>query len=276
MLQRLVLIGALILFMFLTGSVVEHTSAILNLKSGVLVLGGTLISIFLAFPIRTIMDVISGLVVAFRHKETDYQDLVRQMEMLAWLGRFKGNRALEEEGNKAENPFLRKGIELVVDGYDRFEIRNIMEKEYELYFSRKESQVSILNTLAKLSPVFGFLGTIIGLINVLANMSQPTEIGKGMAVALLTTFYGLLFSNFLFLPLCKKLSAHIKEEATLLNLILEGVMDISDNKNSKAVSYRLQSYLSVDGLNRADALEPAPNVKRPISQISLWKLITGR
>ena len=100
-----------------------------------------------------------------------------------------------------------------------------------------------MSTLQKLAPVIGFVGTIIGLIDVLGNMGATSEMGRGMAVALHTTLYGLLFANFLFLPLHKKLSEHIKEEAMLLNVILEGVLDIAKEKNSKAVAHRLQSYL---------------------------------
>ena len=159
------------------------------------------------------------------------------------------------------NIFLRKGVELVADGYDRFDIRNIMERDYELYFSQKESQINILNTLAKLAPVFGFVGTIIGLINVLSEMGNPEHIGKGMALALLTTFYGLLFANFLFLPLAKKLSEHIKAEATALNVILDGIMDIADLKNSRSISHRLTSYLDVEKISQINSEPRVPLAK---------------
>jgi len=164
------------------------------------------------------------------------------------------NKELEEDGKRTDNPFLRRGIELVVDDYDRYEISNIMEKDYELYFSNKASQVHILHTLAKLAPAFGFIGTIIGLISVLNNMGAPAEIGKGMSLALLTTLYGSLISNFLFLPLAKKLSEHTKAEISQLNIIMEGVMDIADKRNPKAISHRLQGYLGVHDLTRADGL----------------------
>ena len=171
---------------------------------------------------------------------------------------------------------MRKGIELVVDGYDRYEIRTIMEKEYDLYFSRRESQGNVLNTLAKLAPVFGFVGTIIGLINVLANMGEPAEIGKGMALALLTTFYGLLFANFLFLPLSKKLSEHTKNEATLLNVIMEGIVDISEEKNSKSISHRLQSYLAMNHLVRADGVAPSLSEEEVSTHLPLQRFIARK
>ena len=130
-----------------------------------------------------------------------------------------------------------------------------MEKEYELYFSRKESLVNILDTLQKLAPAVGFVGTIMGLIDVLNNIGAPLEMGRGMAIALLTTLYGLLFANFLFLPLSKKFSEHIRAESMLLYVILEGVLDISKDKNSKAVAYRLQSYIRNHHGTNEDVME---------------------
>jgi chemotaxis protein MotA len=145
-----------------------------------------------------------------------------------------------------------------------------MEKDYELYFSRKESQVNVLNTLAKLAPVFGFVGTIIGLINVLNHVEDPAQIAKGMALALLTTLYGILLANFLFYPLSKKLSEYTKAETTVLNLILEGIMDIAEQKTSASISHRLNSYLGVNHLSHMNKErehayqgQPAPQMQLP-------------
>ncbi len=263
MIQKLiVLIGAMFLLL-ISGNVIGDTSVIVNLKSALLVIGGPMMSTFLAFPMKTIKGLFRSLLAAFREEEADQEALVRQVEDLARVWRQQGIKSLEEEGKKVRNPFLSKGIELVTDGYDRFEIRNIMEKEYELYLSRKESQVSVLNTLAKLAPVFGFVGTIIGLIDVLGNIGEPAQIGKGMALALLTTFYGLLFANFLFMPLSRKLTESIKYETTLLHVILEGVLDIADQKNAKSISYRLNSYLNVGGMHSVNAPREKEEPKRP-------------
>jgi chemotaxis protein MotA len=253
MVQKAILVGGVMFFLFASGKIIGETSAIINLKSGLLILGGTVMSAFLAFPMRTIKDLVKNLQVLLKNEETDHEGIVKQITDLARVGRIHGTRALETQGKKVKDPFVRKGIELIVDGYDRFEIHNIMEKEYELHFSRKESQITMLNTLAKIAPVLGFLGTIIGLIDVLSNMGEVGEIGKGMALALLTTFYGLLFSNFVFLPLAKRCSEVNKTEASLLSIILEGIMDICEQKNSHAISYRLESYLGLgESANRGD------------------------
>ena len=250
MLKKLLLPIGLLLFIIMSESVIDGTSIIMNLKSALLVTVGTLLSALIAFPLKTFKDLFKSLMAVHLRQETDNESLIKELEKLALIWRRHGLVALEHARTGIENVFLQKGIELVVDGYDRYEIRNIMEKDYELYFSRKESQVNILNTLAKLAPVFGFVGTILGLINVLNSMQDPTMIGKGMALALLTTLYGILLANFLFFPLAKKLSEYTKAETTVLNIILEGIMDIAEQKTSKSISHRLNSYLDVNRLSR--------------------------
>jgi chemotaxis protein MotA len=266
-LQKLILLIGIVLFMILSGNAIENTSIMLNLKSALLVMAGSLLSAFIAFPMKTFRDLFKSLLAVYKKEETDNEPLVQEMVKLAVLWRRHGIIALENAKNRVDNVFLNKGVELVVDGYNRYDIRNIMEKDYELYFSRKESQVNILNTLAKLAPVFGFVGTIIGLINVLNSVEDPAQIGKGMALALLTTLYGILLANFLFFPLAKKLSEHTKAEATVLNIILEGVMDIADQKTSKSISHRLNSYLDINHLSHMKKERDYVHRGRPTPQM---------
>jgi chemotaxis protein MotA len=240
------------------------------------VLGGTLIIGFLAFPMKSYKDLFKTLYTLFRQGEPDYRGLAKQIERLSRLNRLYGKLALEKEARNIKNPFLRKGIELIVDKYDHYDIIKIMEKEYELYFAHKESMVNILNTLQKLSPAIGFVGTIIGLIDVLGHIGSPEEMGRGMAVALHTTLYGLLFANFLFLPLYKKLSENLKAQASLLNVILEGVLDVSKERNSKAVGHRLQSYIENYYGIQEDKLKSSSSSGWSILTDPLQKLIAGK
>ncbi|RZB37316.1 MAG: chemotaxis protein MotA [Desulfobacteraceae bacterium Eth-SRB2] len=250
MIQKMILTAGIILFLCFAVTIIGETSMILNFKSGLLVFGGTWIIGFLSFPHKIHRDLFKTLYAMFRNPETNYQNLIEQIVRLSRIKRIYGKFVLEKESNNIENLFLRKGIELVVDGYDPYEIHKIMEKEYELYFSRKESLINMMDTFQKLAPAIGFVGTIMGLIDVLGNIGSPLEMGRGMAIALLTTLYGLLFANFFFLPLSKKLSEHIKAESILLYIILEGVLDISRDKNSTGVAYRLQSYIrNYQGVN---------------------------
>jgi chemotaxis protein MotA len=243
MIRKMIPAAGIIFFLGLSTKIVGETSMMLNFKSGIMVLGGTLVIGFLSFPMKSYRDLFKTLFVIFRRNEMDYRILIKDIARLSRVNRLYGDLVLEKEARRTKNVFLRKGIDLIVDGYESFEIHNIMEKEYEIYFSRKESLVNILNTLQKLAPVIGFLGTIIGLISVLNHLGSPADMGKGMAIALLTTLYGLLIANFLFLPLHKKLTEHLKMESALLYVIIEGVLDISQGKNSRAIAYHLQSYI---------------------------------
>jgi len=272
----MILAAGITIFLCLSITIIGETSIILNLKSGLLVLGGTLGIGFLSFPIKSHRDLFKTLHAIFRCQETNYQDLIKHIARLSRINRLYGNLVLEKESDTIENLFLRKGVELVVDGYDPYEIHKIMDKECELYFSRKESLINIMDTFQKLAPAVGFVGTIMGLIDVLGNIGDPLEMGKGMAIALLTTLYGLLFANFLFLPLSKKLTEHIKAESMVLYIILEGVIDISNDKNSKAVAYRLNSYIKNYNGTHEDVLEGMDHTKQQASLTPLKKLITRK
>ena len=272
----MILAAGITIFLCLSITIIGETSIILNLKSGLLVLGGTLGIGFLSFPIKSHRDLFKTLHAIFRCQETNYQDLIKHIARLSRINRLYGNLVLEKESDTIKNLFLRKGVELVVDGYDPYEIHKIMDKECELYFSRKESLINIMDTFQKLAPAVGFVGTIMGLIDVLGNIGDPLEMGKGMAIALLTTLYGLLFANFLFLPLSKKLTEHIKAESMVLYIILEGVIDISNDKNSKAVAYRLNSYIKNYNGTHEDVLEGMDHTKQQASLTPLKKLITRK
>ena len=276
MIQKMILAAGISIFLCLSITIIGETSIILNLKSGLMVLGGTLAIGLLSFPIKSHRDLFKTLHTIFRSKETNYQDLIKHIARLSRINRLYGNLVLEKESDMIENFFLRKGVELVVDGYDPYEIHKIMDKEFELYFSRKESLINIMDTFQKLAPAIGFVGTIMGLIDVLGNIGDPLEMGKGMAIALLTTLYGLLFANFLFLPLSKKLTEHIKSESMLLYIILEGVVDISNDKNSKSVAYRLESYIKNYNGVHEDVLEYTDHTKQQTSLTPLQKLITRK
>ncbi len=245
MIQTCILFVGAIIFLFFTGSAVGTISDIVNLKSGMLVLGGTLMCAFLAYPLRTFKELAGSLLELFRKEENEAPDTLSQIETIAHIRWLYGVRDMEDEAKRARHPFIRKGISLVADDYDRFEIYNILEKDLELFHAKRTSQINILETMGKMAPAFGFIGTIIGLINVLGNMESPIEIGKGMSIALLTTLYGSLIANFIFLPLAKKLAEHTKSQALEYSMITEGIMDIYDKKNPKAILHRLKSYSGI-------------------------------
>jgi chemotaxis protein MotA len=276
MIRKMIPLAGILFFMGLSTSIIGETSIELHIKSVVLVLAGTVVIGFLSFPMKRYRELFKTLMVVLRGRETDYPKLIKDIARLSRINRLYGHLALEKEARGINNFFLRKGIDLIVDGYDAYDISQIMEKECELYFSRKESLVNILSTQQKLAPVIGFLGTIIGLISVLNHLESPANMGQGMAVALLTTLYGLLIANFLFLPLHKKLSEHLRTESSLCYVILEGVMDISNDKNSRAIAYHLQSYVENYQDLQNDLFESRTRARWRVASNPLEKLTTKR
>jgi len=276
MVQKIILTAGVSGILLMSGSIFGNVSIATALNSCLIVLGGSLVSVFLAYPARTFRELIKSLYVMAKFGEPDGRVLIESIERLARIRRIHGAKALEKEENSLSNRFLRKGIQMIVDGYDRYTIQNAMEKECDLYLSRRESQHGILNTMVKISPVFGFIGTIIGLTGVLNHMGNPEEIGRGMAIALMTTLYGLLFANMVFLPFARKFSEHTRSEALLLNVILEGVMNICDGKNSLYISHSLESFMDMEGMLDANAgrTEGKDFMRRAVSFIS--GLITGK
>lgn len=272
MIQKFVILAGMIVFVLFSKSIVGDLSLAMNIQSGGLVLGGALIAVFLSFPLKTFRGLWRSLRTACRHREPDLAELISQAKSLARIRRRYGPRDLSSAAARVENPFLRKGIELVLDDYDRFEIHAIMEKEYELYLSRKEAEIGILNTLARLAPAFGFVGTIIGLISVLNHMGNPGEIGHGMSLALLTTFYGLVFSNLVFQPLAGKLTERLRDDAVQHSIVMEAVLDIADAKNPLALSHRLNAYIHLGGEENRNHM----TTTRPRRQRPLLKRITAK
>jgi chemotaxis protein MotA len=276
MIRKLIPLAGILFFMGMSTSIIGKTSIVLHIKSGVLVLGGTVVIGFLSFPMKRYRELFKTMMVVLRGRETDYRKLIKDIARLSRINRLYGHLALEKEARSINNFFLRKGIDLIVDGYDSHDMYQIMEKECEIYFARKESLVNILSTQQKLAPVIGFLGTIIGLISVLNHLESPANMGQGMAIALLTTLYGLLIANFLFLPLHKKLSEHLRTESSLCYVILEGVMDISNDKNSRAIAYHLQSYVDNYQDLQNDLFESRTHARWRVASNPLEKLTTKR
>ncbi|MCP4722128.1 MAG: flagellar motor component [Desulfobacteraceae bacterium] len=240
MIQKILPVFGILIFVILSGTVSELSSISANIRSNMIVLSGTIVCCMISYPTQLFSDLFLSIGQAFSKEKKDVNELINQIEALSHIRRSKGITELDEKSRQIENKFLKMGIEMVVDGYDRYMIFKTLERRYDNFLGARRSQADLINTMIKLLPVFGFVGTIIGLINVLNNMGSPELIGKGVATALLTTFYGLLYANLLCLPLGKKLAEKTKQDAVELALIIEGVLDISDNINSKLIGYRLR------------------------------------
>jgi chemotaxis protein MotA len=145
--------------------------------------------------------------------------------------------------NKLEDPLVKKGLMLVVDGVDPEVVRNVLEIDNDLAARRHSAGIGLLETMASLGPAMGLLGTVVGLIGVLRNLSDPSSLGPSMAVAFLTTLYGIIVANLIFIPLSTKLKQKDKTESILREVTVEGVLAIQAGENPRIVREKLESFL---------------------------------
>ena len=178
------------------------------------------------------------------HKTTSPQELIRKMVNYSAINRRDGALALEQEIPKIKDGFLIKGLQMLIDGQEEESIRELMELEVQYLEERHAMGKKILDFMGASCPSFAMVGTLIGLISMLSKMENPDEIGRGMAVALVCTFYGALLANLIFLPLGGKLGQHSKVEKIAMEMITAGVCAIAKGDSPTAVREKMQVFIS--------------------------------
>ncbi|RKD34442.1 motility protein A [Thermohalobacter berrensis] len=233
-------IGFMIWGITLTGEV----TTFFHIPSIVIVLGGTVAATFISFPLKKVFKTIKVVKNAFIEKTIEPVEIIQNIIELSNVARREGLLALEEAAESIDDEFLKKGIILIVDGTDPELVRNILETEVAFLEERHGEGQNIFQTMGGFSPAFGMIGTLIGLINMLKDLDDPSGIGPNMSVALITTFYGSLFANLIFLPLANKLKGRSREEILVKELILEGLLSIQAGENPRIIEEKLKTFLS--------------------------------
>lgn len=169
---------------------------------------------------------------------------MKEIIELSSVARRDGLLALEEAGNKAEDEFLKKGIMLIVDGTDPELVRNIMETELTFLEERHAEGRGLYDAMGSYAPAFGMIGTLIGLINMLQQLDDPSSVGPQMAVALITTFYGSVMANAIFIPIAAKLKIKSKQEILMKELVVEGLLSIQAGENPRIIEEKLKTFIS--------------------------------
>lgn len=220
--------------------------------------GGTFAAVFINFPLSKIVGVMKILKQAFIGKVIDPSEVIGTLVKFAEKARREGLLALEDEAAQLTDPFLQKGLQLVVDGTDPELVRSILETELAFLEDRHKAGQGIFDSMAALAPAFGMIGTLIGLIQMLKNLDDPSAIGPGMAVALLTTFYGAMMANFVFIPISGKLKVKSAEEVLLKEVMIEGILSIQSGDNPRIVEEKLKAFLAPKlrkGKDKKDSVE---------------------
>jgi len=238
-------LGILLSIAAVFGPIILHNTLhlFIDLPSVYIVVLGSIAATMTSVPMGDFVGVFS----VTRHALfTKQQDLGRIVDSLVDLGekaRREGILALEREMGRIDDPFMKKAVQLAVDGNEPEIIENVMANDVDTLEARHKQGKALFDTLGALAPAFGMLGTLVGLIEMLDSLDDPSNIGSGMAVALVTTFYGSCIANMLAIPIATKLATRSSEEALVKNMILFGVLSIHSGDNPRVTRDKLETFV---------------------------------
>lgn len=233
--------GALVVSSILMGG---SGAWFINYPSLMIVVGGTMGATLLAYPIGDVLSVFGVVKNVFLHRSQPISRLIPMIAQVAKKARQEGILAFESQLNQIEDPFLARGLQMAIDGMEANAIEDVMSTEIIYIDERHKLGAEIFTTMGTFAPAVGMLGTIIGLVQMLMQMEDPSQIGAPMAVALLTTFYGTLLANLLFLPVAGKLKTRSKQELLIKHMVLQGILSIQTGDNPRVVEQKLKAFLA--------------------------------
>jgi len=231
--------------------------AFVDAPSMMIVLGGSFASIFVAFPMKQALSTLLVVKNCFMFKLPAPNEVIAQFSEFATTARRDGLLALEGTIENIEDTFLKRGLEQVVGGTSGEELQNGLELEVEQFGNRHTSGKKIVDAIAAAAPAFGMIGTLIGLVQMLNNLDDPSQIGGGMAVALLTTLYGAVIANMFCIPLSSKLDMRAVEETMIRELMITGLVSLVEGHAPRAVEERLQAFLAPKARGDSSAQQAA-------------------
>lgn len=216
-----------------------------DFPSVMIVIGGTLASVFTSYPLGKVLRVGKIIAKVFRQPPDELIETLTLIIDVSKIAR-KNILAIEDALPSIDNIFLRNGLRLVVDRVDRELLIDIMHSEMRYLDMRREEEVVIMKTFASLAPAFGMMGTLVGLVLMLQNLDDPSTIGPAMAVAILTTFYGTVAANIFFIPWSNKLAAQKESDKILREMVRDGVLYIEKGERPDFIEQDLMNYLPPD------------------------------
>ena len=234
-------IGGILAGLILEGGKVAQ---ILQPTAALIVFGGTLGAVMLQFPLRVIAAAFRHLGRVFMDKSKDPQVLIGELVAYAHKARKEGIISLDNELKRIQDPFLKKTLMLAVDGTEPQEIRNMMELELDNQGEHNETIPRVFESAGGFSPTIGIIGAVLGLIQVMQHLDDISEVGRGIAVAFVATIYGVGAANLFFLPIAGKIKIRLRQEQTLNEMVLEGVISILEGMNPRMIETKLMAFFS--------------------------------
>lgn len=225
--------------------------------------GGTIGVLMISFPVKNFKKMGKHLKIVLKPVKYDTAQYINQIVEIAKEARMKGLLSLEDKLNEIEDPFLHNSLLLVVDSVDLEKVRTLMETELTQLDERHALDRELYEKGAAAAPAFGMIGTLIGLILMLGNMSDVDKLAQGMAVALITTLYGSLLANIVFIPMSTKLKARHDEEFLCKTLIMEGVTAIQEGENPKFIEEKLYKLLPASQKKPEEKTQETEDGKKP-------------
>ncbi|AVX20764.1 MULTISPECIES: flagellar motor protein [Carboxydocella] len=234
-------IASLLISVILEGG---ELHSLINESAALLVFGGTIGATLICYSLEDIKEIGKVLKIAFTTQKTDPISVIENLVSFAERARREGLLALENETSSMDDDFLRKGIQLIVDGTDPELVRNILETELAFLEQRHHRSASIFETAGGFAPTMGIIGTVMGLVHVLGNLSDVAGLGPAIATAFIATFYGVSSANVIFLPLANKLKGKSSTEQLIREIMIEGILSIQAGENPRIVKEKLMAFLS--------------------------------
>lgn len=239
-------VGLILAFGLIIGSMMMGSApmtAFMDLPSALVVIGGATAAVMMCFPLSNMLGTPAVMLKVLMNKPADVKGVIAQLVSLAETARRDGLLALESRMDEVTNAFVKLGIQMAVDGTRPEIIEDIMRTEVDAIATRHQTGKGIMDQLGRFAPAFGMIGTLMGLIMMLSNMSDPSSIGAGMAVALITTLYGAIVANAIFMPFAEKLGYINKQELNSMEIIIRGVMAIQSGENPRVIEQKLNTFL---------------------------------
>lgn len=215
----------------------------INVPALMIVVGGTLGVTMINYPLKEVLGVVKVVQKALFSKTIPVSELIERFMAFANKTRKEGILALEAEIKGVQDEFLKKGVQLSIDGLEPQEIRDILDTEIDHVKNRHQLGAEVFTSMGTFAPAMGMIGTLIGLVQMLQSMEDPSSIGPAMAVALLTTFYGSIMANICCMPIAGKLKTRSKEEMLAKEMTIQGIMSLANGDNPRVLEQRLQAFL---------------------------------
>lgn len=240
------LIGVILAFIaIIGGNYLEggHAGALLNGPAALIVIGGTLGAAFLQTPLSALKRAVVILRWIILPPAIDMLAGINQVVTWSMKARKEGLLGLESMADAEADPYARKGLQLLVDGAEPEAIRSILEVDLYTQESRDLQAAKLFESMGGYAPTIGIIGAVMGLIHVMGNLADPSQLGSGIAVAFVATIYGVGFANLLLLPIGSKLKGLVLQHSRYREMLLEGILSIAEGENPRTIEMKLQGFV---------------------------------